>query len=373
MAENILQRTDSYLEGEETLDNKSLNNLKTNYPNISIKFSRDTYSLYELKRKLTENIFIVIDPEFQRENVWSHKQNSELIESIIMGIPIPIIYFFEDEKGVRQVVDGRQRLTCITKFMNNKFKLSDLNILGEYNTYYFKDLPPVLQSKIEDYQVTVYTVQPPTPERVKFDIFDRVNRGGTQLNNQEMRNALYLGKSTELLKRLAKSRLFILATGGGVPTARMKDRYMILRYLGFYLYRTDKIDVEYKSDIDDFLANVMKAINKFSDEEVEQLEQTFESAMRNCHKVLGKDGFRFDKRSKVGTQKRPINMGLFEILAYLFSFNINLDKIGLIELKKKIDLLKQDMDEQGILRIIDSNVAIKYRFEAVEKMLEGLL
>ncbi|MBO4521387.1 MAG: DUF262 domain-containing protein [Alphaproteobacteria bacterium] len=174
-----LEEKDSdYIEGEESLNEKAIQNIKANYPNISIKFSRDNYSLYELKRKLNENKFIVIDPEFQRENVWSHKQNAELVESIMMGIPIPIIYLFEDEKGIRQVVDGRQRLACITNFMDNKFKLVDLSILGEYNGYYFKDLPAVLQSKIEDYQVIVYTVQHPTPEKVKFDIFDRVNRGG---------------------------------------------------------------------------------------------------------------------------------------------------------------------------------------------------
>lgn len=369
---DVKEENIDYIEGEESLNEKSIQDIKANYPNISIKFSRDNYSLYELKRKLTENKFIVIDPEFQRENVWGHKQNAELIESIMMGIPIPIIYLFEDEKGIRQVVDGRQRLTCITHFMDNKFKLIDLNILSDFNGYYFKDLPPVLQSKIEDYQVTVYTVQHPTPEKVKFDIFDRVNRGGTQLNNQEMRNALYLGKSTKLLKKLAESRPFILATGGGVPPTRMKDRYMILRYLAFYLYRTEMVDgLEYKSDMDDFLANVMRAINKFSDEEIEKLENIFANSMRQCLRVMGPDGFRFNKKSQGSNQRRPINMGLFETLAYFFSFDIG--NIDHQQLKNKIEDLKQDMDEKGILRIIDSNVAIKYRFEAIENLLGSII
>ena len=146
---------------------------------------------------------------------------------------------------------------------------------------------------------------------------------------------------------------------------------MILRYLAFYLYRTDAVEgLEYKSDIDDFLANVMKAINKFTDEEIENLEKIFENSMRLCLRIMGPDGFRFNKKNQSNNQRRPINMGLFEMLAYFFSFDIgNVD--GQL-LKTKIEELKKDMDDKGILRIIDSNVAIKYRFEAIENLLGSI-
>ncbi|MBO4521388.1 MAG: hypothetical protein J5787_09305 [Alphaproteobacteria bacterium] len=186
-----------------------------------------------------------------------------------------------------------------------------------------------------------------------------------------MRNALYLGKSTKLLKKLAESESFISATGNGVSSTRMKDRYMILRYLAFYLYRTEKVDgLEYKSDMDDFLANVMKAINNFTDEKIEELENIFAKSMKQCLEVMGPDGFRFNKKSQGSNQRRPINMGLFEMLAYFFSLNI--EDIDRQLLKNKIENLKRDMDDRGILRIIDSNVAIKYRFDAIEKLLESI-
>ena len=98
------------------------------------------------------------------------------------------------------------------KFLNNEFSLESLKILSRYNGLRFKDLDPLLQSRIEDYQIQSYVILPPTDETVKFHIFDRVNRPGTQLNKQEIRNALYNGKITELLKEIAESALFREAT-----------------------------------------------------------------------------------------------------------------------------------------------------------------
>lgn len=80
---------------------------------------------------------------------------------------------------------------------------------------------------VERYQIPVYVIEPPTPERIKYDIFDRVNRGGTQLNNQEMRNALYMGESTELLEKLSKAKEFKQATGNGIKSVRSRDYYAL--------------------------------------------------------------------------------------------------------------------------------------------------
>jgi uncharacterized protein with ParB-like and HNH nuclease domain len=107
---NELTKTkDVEVEGEETLEKHS----SEDYPNISIKMTKEQFSVFELKRRYEKNT-LKMNPDFQREgNVWDYKQKSELIESILMEIPIPIIYFFEDEQGYKQVVDGRQRLSCL--------------------------------------------------------------------------------------------------------------------------------------------------------------------------------------------------------------------------------------------------------------------
>jgi len=201
------------LEGDDEDEQSS-----TEYPFKEVKIERKFFSLFELKRKYEDKTLkdILIDPDFQRNDVWKGKQRQELIESILMGIPLPNAYFFQRADGKQQVVDGRQRLTAVFDFMNNKFKLDDLRILDKLNGKHFSELdPPLLQAKIEEYQIEVYIIQPPTPEKIKYDIFDRVNRGGTRLNNQEMRNALLQGKSTALIKKLAQSEEFNARNGHG--------------------------------------------------------------------------------------------------------------------------------------------------------------
>ncbi|MFK5970035.1 MAG: DUF262 domain-containing protein [Candidatus Marithrix sp.] len=185
------------------------------YPNATIRISKEQFSVYDLKRQYDKYETILMETDFQRKNVWYSKQKHELIESILMGIPIPMMYFFEDKDGNRQVVDGKQRLTAIFDFLDGKFRLNNLKILHEQNGKSFEDLELVLQSTIEKYQLSIYVIQPPTPEKIKFDIFDRVNRGGTILNHQEMRNALYQGKATDLLNRLVELDCFKKATNNG--------------------------------------------------------------------------------------------------------------------------------------------------------------
>lgn len=177
------------LEDASTLDKEVEHPI---YP-AQVKITRDQFPLLQLKRKAEPmRNELIIDPDFQRLFVWNIKQKSELIESILMGIPLPVIYLFEQNDGRLQVVDGRQRLTAIFQYMNNEFSLfSELKILKGERGKKFKDLSFLMQGKIEDFQMTIYRIQPPTPEKVKFDIFDRVNRGGVKLNHQEMRNALH--------------------------------------------------------------------------------------------------------------------------------------------------------------------------------------
>lgn len=169
------------------------------YPIHELKVDKGFYSVFELKRKYDSNTKrIILDSEFQREDVWRRDRKAELIESILMGLPLPIFYFNQDKYGRLVVIDGRQRLTALFRFMDNEFPLTKLKVLSDLNGKRFHELPPLLQGKIEDYQIQAHVILPPTPDRLKFDIFDRVNRGGMSLNKQEIRNALYQGKATKL-------------------------------------------------------------------------------------------------------------------------------------------------------------------------------
>lgn len=117
-------------EGEETLNANSAD--EQVYPLEKIRIEKGRMSLFEIKRRV-ERKDIQLDPNFQRQNVWYSKQKSELIESILMGIPIPVFYFFESKDAKIQIVDGRQRIITAIDFMNDKFKLGKLNIIKNLN------------------------------------------------------------------------------------------------------------------------------------------------------------------------------------------------------------------------------------------------
>jgi hypothetical protein len=243
-------------EGEETLGAELREKLPppeddttSIYPDAIVNIAPDPASVFQLKRKLDKiPPLIKLDPDFQRHDVWSLKQKSELIESILMGIPLPLIYVKEDDRGVYIIVDGRQRLTTLFQFMSHEFPLQNLTVLKDLNGKYFSEttkngtkfdnfLNQAQQSKIEDCPLTLHVIKPPTQDRVTFDLFDRVNRGGTRLNNQEMRNAIYQGAATKLLNTLVAFESFKKATENSVKPDRMKDKYLVLRLIGFYLWR----------------------------------------------------------------------------------------------------------------------------------------
>ena len=360
------------IEGDEGIEpNFSSDEESAIYP-AEVNIQRDMYSVRELKTDFEDKL-LILAPDFQREFVWKLKQKSELIESILMGIPLPMIYFFEGEDGIIQVVDGKQRLTSLFEFLDNKYPLShSLSILRHLRGRKFKELTAAERTKIARHQFVTQTIIPPTPDKIKFDIFERVNRKGTTLNNQEMRNALYQGKSTSFLEKLAKNKFFKKATGNSVSPTRMKDRYMILRFLAFYLWKEKLLKdkdgnlVDYKSDIDEFLGKTMVYINHLNDNKIEELETIFSETMEISFKTRGKLGFRIPSNER----KRPINMALMETLGYLFSKlrgTVSMDKE---DINSKINSLFDDTSYlECITRRVDSSVSVKGRFDKIDYLL----
>ena len=351
------------------------------YPMQTIKVEKGFYTAYELKRKYDKKpSLVVLDSDFQRESVWKLQQKRELIESILMGLPLPIFYFNEDKEGRLIVIDGRQRLTAIFSFLNNEFALDKLNILDEFNKKKFRDLDPVYQSKIEDYQIMAHVVQPMTPDRVKFDIFDRVNRAGTQLNKQEIRNALYQGKSTELLNKLSKSVEFNEATENYFSKdARMKNRYLLLRFISFYLYHNkrlckfngaENIPYQYSGDIDEMLGYTMDYLNNCSDEDIKQITDCTIIALEQISFYLGNNAFRLVDMAEDGTVKRyPININIFETLMYAMTL-LPYKSIKIREkLNNRIQELKNDVNfRESLNNHRDSDNKMQYRFDRIIKI-----
>lgn len=369
--DNIL----SLISIEENSDNSDLeidNDSTENriYP-AEVKIQRDMYSVRELKMDY-EDKNLILAPDFQREFVWNLKQKSELVESILMGIPLPMVYFFEGDNGVIQVVDGKQRLTSLFEFIDNKYPLSQtLSILPHLRGFRYKELEPAQRTKIARYQFVTQTIIPPTPDRIKFDIFERVNRKGSTLNNQEMRNALYQGKSTQLLNSLSKNIYFLKATDNGVSPTRMKDKYMILRFLAFYLWKERVLKdkdgelIEYRSDMDEFVGKAMSFLNSIDEPFLKELSMIFNDAMSLAFFIGKENIFRIPSEER----KRPINMALMESLGYLFSQIKNTKNPE--NYRDKIDSLLEDESYiKSLTQRVDSISSVETRFHKVDEVLK---
>lgn len=288
------------LEGEDT-KNPSWGD----YPIDHLLIQTRHLSIREAVRKIGTGGF-VMDPEFQRDFVWETEKQSRLIESVVMRIPLPVLYLAEDEMGRYVVVDGLQRLTTFQRLLegNLKLKLPDRPELDQRK---FDELPPKLKTRIEDTDLTLYILDSKAPERARLDIFERVN-GGVPLTRQQMRNCLYMGPATAFLRNEAKNELFRLATGGSLKSLTMKDREFINRFCAFRLLPLE----DYKDDIDLFLAHALKRMNNPSTD-LAKLSAAFRRSLENNLLVFGKHSFR--KHTPDRAERSILNLALFDVMA----------------------------------------------------------
>lgn len=374
-ADEVKFNDEEYEEMKINGNGRDIEQVEDIYPNFDIKIDKGFYTVYELKRRYdAEPKRIKLDSDFQRESIWKYKQKAELIESILMGLPLPIFYFNQDKYGNLIVVDGRQRLTALFEYMDGNFSLNHLKILNQFNEMKFDDLSPVYQTRIEDFQIQAHVIIPPTPDRIKFDIFDRVNRGGTSLNKQEIRNALYQGKATTFLKTVINTDAFKLATGNAfLREKRMKDKYLITRFISFYLYFLNYYKEEngeqyvYKNDIDELLGKGMESLNLMPDDSIKQLENMTVNALMKSASILGKDAFRLINDGKRG----PINMNVFEAIMFIMVELNSVRDINIDSGKVKEEINKwinSDDFRENIGNRRDSVIKLRWRISEAHKL-----
>lgn len=272
------------------------------YPIDSLLIRSEQRTVQDVVRRIDQGRYIM-DPDFQREFLWKPDRQSRLIESVLMRIPLPVFYLAETADGKLIVVDGLQRLSTFHRFLHNELPLQGTN--PDLDGKKFKDLPAKLQNRIEDAQLMIYLIDSKVPERARLDIFERVN-SGVPLTRQQMRNALYQGKATALLRALATDSTFLDVTDEGLDRKGMRDREAANRFCAFYL-----LGVEKYADLDGFLAEALRRLNRSPDEEINQLKKVFILSMNNNRTVFGEHAFR---RYKAGQQTRSmINMSLFDV------------------------------------------------------------
>lgn len=318
---------------------------------------------------------IDLTPGFQRKGgIWSTKAKSQLIESLLIRIPLPAFYMDGGDESKWLVVDGLQRLSTLKSFVIDKtLLLNGLEFLSEYEGKKFDQLPRNLQRRILETQVTVFLIQENTPPEVKFNIFKRINTGGLPLSSQEIRHALNQGTASALLQMLAESAEFRTATNEGIRDDRMGDRECVLRLLAFM--RTSYREYGSKN-LDTFLNQCMIELNKLAEPEVEDLSIRFKRTMVDCYRLFRDQAFRKQKRAN--PRRSPINRALFEVWSASVEALLPTDVVRLetksAELRQRFLNLLEDNDfDAAITYGTGDPRKVRLRFSKIEQIIQETL
>lgn len=236
---------------------------------------------------------ILRTPDFQRKFVWTLQQSSKFIESMLLGIPIPSLMFYQDAKSNQLVVDGQQRIKSIIYFIGDqsidtkdlpkeerlryKFKLTGLSAGSRFEGKSFEDLDEsdknnLLYARTLDVNLIVLS----NPENLSsvYYIFERLNTGGTPLKPQEIRNCICAGKFNDFLIKLNEYAIWRKFFNESKAVDHLQDVELILRFFALY----DRIET-YNSPMKDYLTNYMKSMCNISDEEIMVKQELFTSTV----------------------------------------------------------------------------------------------
>ena len=333
---------------------------------------------------MLKNGMIDLQPDFQRHgDLWGRGKKSRLIESIILGLPLPSFYFYIDankEKWV--VIDGLQRLSSINEFMVDKtLKLSGLQFLSStHNKRFFEDFSYFEQLEMSMRSVTLNVISGASSAEAKYIIFQRINSEGTKLSPAEIRNALFHGRSMEFVKRLAESPEFEDATCKRVSKKRLLHYDYVSRFFAFYIqgyadYLGNKMDF--------FIGNALERMNNYTGEEDwKKAEKAFLDSLSLCRSLLGDGAFRqplneIDRKNS-DIKSNPISISLFEATMWTVSQLSQKEKQELLNkqslfVAKYAEMFKDEFLKKELSNGTNQYKSVNYRFTVMEKLVKDVL
>lgn len=353
----------------------------------TVKTQSIEYDIETLIKKLDKNI-IKLDPEYQRRHRWDNKTSSKLIESLILNIPIPIVYLSQDIDVDQEtfdnefrysVIDGQQRLTAVKNFMKGKLILEGLETLSELNGCNYNDLPPFLTRRLEERSIKCLRIDSTLDFQVKLDIFERLNSGSVKLEAQELRNAIYSGPFNNIIKELSKDSNFrqLLQINNESPETsnkvkQMEDVEIVLR---FFALKDNRYELYKKSKdygFSDFLNDSLNYFNKFDSEKLNNLKTEFLKTMYFINNTYGSNAFaKFKYLNDFNELKLQSKFNIAVFDAFAISICDALSE-GLNISNSYIDLQELFKNESFYDSISGSYLDInklKYRIQSTKKVL----
>ena len=220
--------------------------------------------------------------------MWSKPQKDKFIESLLLGFPVPGIFLVAEPNHTYLVLDGQQRLRCLQEYCTDNGP-SLGRVHEKYRDKSYADLFPADRRRLDNNLIhaTVVREDVPTEDKASiYQIFERLNTGGTQLNPQEIRVALYGGKLMKLLSELNRSDSWRVLYGPA-ESKRLKDQELILRSLAMY-----EEGEHYNPPMKGFLNNYMSDNRNPIRERLKSLRTVFEDTTDQIRTGIGPDAFR---------------------------------------------------------------------------------
>jgi hypothetical protein len=237
-----------------------------------------------------------------------------LVESIILNVPIPVVYVSQEEDDSWTVIDGLQRLNSLKRFFDRDFKLSGLEILSDLNKSDAKTLNPKALRILKNGLLRIIVISHDSNEEIKYDVFMRLNRGSVRLNEQELRNCLYRGNFNEMLKECSQNTQFLSLLKLTEPHIRMMDCELILRYIAIsnsWNVEEDFIE-NYAGRMKNFMNDYMLEHKSDSAAAINDYKTDFTSTVNKVYTIFGEKAFR--RMHDDGVYETSLNRAIMDVL-----------------------------------------------------------
>jgi len=300
--------------------------------------------------------YMNLRPFYQRRARWDTKMQSRLIESFLINIPVPPIIIYEIDYNSYEVMDGQQRITAIQDFYTNKFALTGLEIWPELNRLKYDDLSAKIRAGLDRRSISSIVIlreSTSDPEEALFlkqKTFERLNTGGVDLSQQEVRNCLYYGKFNSLLIELARNPIF--AKAWGIPTddnspelsintlyKKMEDAELVLRF--FALRNVE----HFRNGMEGFLDMYMMKSLRFSEQDIEFMKDLFLQTINLAHKIYEENLFKPFAPKSLTWEKKSYK-AYYDAVMVGFSKHLHEAEILIARKSKVIEETKKLFDKQ---------------------------
>jgi uncharacterized protein with ParB-like and HNH nuclease domain len=232
---------------------------------------------------------LILNPEYQRQYRWDDLKASRFIESILLNIPVPVIYLAEEKDGTFSVIDGQQRLTSLLRFIKPDageiFRINGLKVRADINGFSFDELERSDKSAITKRPIRCIVVLNESDQALKFEVFERLNTGSSKLTDQEVRNCIYHGNFNDLIKLLAKNEKYLeMISLPEKNRHNMKAEELVLR---FFAYRDLTESTDYPGGYTEYLNNFLEENRSLPLSRIEELKKLFLDTVDLIHSTLG--------------------------------------------------------------------------------------